>query len=155
MEDYITRIKYDVPYVPSSDEKVKDMMELARPAPGEKAVDLGSGEGKLVLALASRGVNAVGVEIDEQRVHISKLLARRAGLEDRIRIIESSFWEQDLSSYDLIVLYGVPSIMERLGKKISNEAKSTVRVVSNHFIFPDWKPAQAKNSVYLYLPQQG
>src|SRR5437868_8803395 len=107
MEDSITKLTYDVPYVPSSDEKVKDMMELGRPRPNDKAVDLGSGEGKLVLALAAKGATVTGVEIDEHRSHVSKLMIKRAGLKDRARIINDSFWTQDLSPYDLIVLYGV------------------------------------------------
>jgi cyclopropane fatty-acyl-phospholipid synthase-like methyltransferase len=101
-------IKYDIPYVPSSDEHTDVMIKLAAVKPGEKAVDLGSGEGKLVMALAKEGAIVTGVEIDPGRslATISKVIA--AGLQDRARVVNSSFWEQSLAPYDLIVLYGVP-----------------------------------------------
>jgi 16S rRNA A1518/A1519 N6-dimethyltransferase RsmA/KsgA/DIM1 with predicted DNA glycosylase/AP lyase activity len=145
-------VKYDIPFVPSSDEKTINMMKLADIKIGEKAVDLGAGEGKLVMAMAAKGADTVGIEIDEERslTSISRIIA--AGLQDRARIIRGSFWEHDLSPYDLIVLYGVPSIMERLEKKIENEAKPTVRIVSNHFSFPNWRPVKVVANVYLYKP---
>lgn len=152
MAKSIQRIKYDIPFVPSSDEKTLTMIRIANIRPGEQAVDLGAGEGKLVLAMAAKGAQAVGIEIDEERSMISISKISRAGLQNRARIINGSFWEHDLSPYDLIVLYGVPSIMERLEKKINNEAKPSVRVVSNHFIFPNWRPEKTVNNVYLYRP---
>jgi 16S rRNA A1518/A1519 N6-dimethyltransferase RsmA/KsgA/DIM1 with predicted DNA glycosylase/AP lyase activity len=152
MAQTITKLNYDIPFVPSSDEKTLTMIRLANIRPNEKAIDLGAGEGKLVIAMAAKGADVTGIEIDDERAKTTIDRVKAAGLERRVRIITGSFWQHDLSPYDLIVLYGVPSIMERLGKKIINEAKPTVRVVSNHFTFPGWRPAKTINSVYLYRP---
>ncbi len=152
MADTTARLKYDIPFVPSSDEKALTMIRLASIKPHEKAVDLGAGEGKLVLAMAAKGADVTGIEIDEERAMIAIDKVAEAELQERVRIINGSFWQHDLSNYDLIVLYGVPSIMERLEKKIMNEAKPSVRIVSNHFTFPGWKPAKTVNNVHLYKP---
>lgn len=152
MTEATNRVRYDIPYVPSSDEKVQTMIELAGIRSGDKAVDLGSGDGKLILALAAKGADATGLEIDDERSSLSADRIRTAGLQNKARIVKGSFWRHDLSPYDLIVLYGVPSIMERLQLKITNEAKRTVRIVSNHFEFPGWRPQEVRNSVLLYRP---
>jgi len=152
MSQTATNIKYDIPFVPSSDEKTLTMMRLANIRPHEKVIDLGAGEGKLVLAMAAKGADVTGIEIDGERATMTINNVAAAGLQERVRIINGNFWQHDLSNYDLIVLYGVPSIMERLEKKIANEAKPTVRIVSNHFTFPNWKPAKTVNNVYLYRP---
>ncbi|MDB5161178.1 MAG: hypothetical protein JWO96_558 [Candidatus Saccharibacteria bacterium] len=145
---------YDIPFIPSSDDSVKTMMKLARPQKGETAVDLGAGDGKLVIALAQRGVYVTGVEIDEERWSLINARIKISQLQDLAKTIHGNLWEQDLSNYDLIVLYGVTSIMERLESKIKNEAKSTCRVVSNRFEFPTWQPAEVLDHVYLYRLQK-
>lgn len=126
------------------------MIRVANIKPGEKAIDLGAGEGKLVIAMAAKGADVTGVEIDDERAMATIDNVKKAGLETKVRVINGSFWQVDLSPYDLIVLYGVPSIMERLEKKISNEAKSSARIISNHFTFPNWKPVKTIDNVYLY-----
>lgn len=141
---------YDIPFVPSSDDSVSTMVKLARVMPGERAVDLGSGDGRLIIALAHRGVRATGVEIDDGRWQLTNSAIRMQRLEGLARVIHGSFWKQDLSPYDIIVLYGIPSIMERLERKIINEAKDNCRVVSNRFQFPNWKPVKVKSNVYRY-----
>ncbi|HEX5447952.1 MAG TPA: class I SAM-dependent methyltransferase [Candidatus Saccharimonadales bacterium] len=151
-ETYDIKQQYDVPYVPSSGTKVATMMKLAQVVPGEMAVDIGSGEGKLVIEMAKRGAYATGIEIDEQRSLTSRARIAAAQLETRANIFRQDFWEHDLNRYDLIMVYGVPSIMERLGKKIENEAKPTVRVVTNHFEFPGWLTEKSEENVYLYRP---
>ncbi|HET9721468.1 MAG TPA: methyltransferase domain-containing protein [Candidatus Saccharimonadales bacterium] len=145
-------VNYDIPFVPSSEKSTETMMEVANVSAGELAVDLGAGDGQLVIALAERGAQAVGVEIDKGRSRQAETKILRAGLQDKASIINGSFWEQSLAPYDLIVLYGVPSIMERLQRKVQNEAKHTVRIVSNHFQFPDWQPALRRNNILLYRP---
>lgn len=141
---------YDIPFVPSSDDSVLTMVKLAKVKPGERAVDLGAGDGKLVMALARRGARVTGVEIDEGRWELANTNITQSGLQGLARVVHGSFWEQNLSLYDLIVLYGVPSIMERLETKIMNEAKPSCRIVSNRFEFPHWKPAKVKNHVFRY-----
>lgn len=128
------------------------MVELAGISEGDSAVDLGSGNGKLVIAMARAGALAVGVEIDNERWRLANRSIAGAGLAGRARAVHGSFWHHDLSRYDVIALYGIPSIMERLKYKIIAEAKSGVRVVSNHFEFPGWVPSKEKDNILLYEP---
>lgn len=143
---------YDIPYVPSSDESTATLVDLAEVRAGDKVIDLGSGEGKLVMALAAAGADATGVEIDRGRAVVSAGNIAEAGLQGKARIIHGSLWNLDLSRYDIIVLYGVPSIMGRLERKIRNEARPGVRVVSNYFEFPDWEPERIEHNILLYRP---
>lgn len=146
------QVKYDVPFVPSSDDSVSTMVKMTAIKKDDKAVDLGSGDGKLVIAMAKAGALAVGVEIDEERWILANRLIAAEGLVNRARVVRGSFWRHNLSCYDVIALYGIPSIMERMKYKILNEAKDSVRVVSNHFAFPDWKPVKTIDSIHLYKP---
>lgn len=145
-------VTYDVPFVPTSDNHTKIMIKLAHIRPGERAIDLGAGDGKLVMAMAKAGAYTTGVEIDEERAKAARTFINMNGMRDKASVIQGNFWEQNLEDYDLIMLYGVPSIMERLQEKIINEAKNTVRIVSNHFEFPGWTAVKIKNDVYLYHP---
>ncbi len=140
---------YDIPFVPSSNDRLETMMELANVKNGEKAVDLGSGDGKLVIALAKRGAVACGIEIDRERAKLARLNIAKEGVD--AKIINKDFWDVKLGDYDVIVLYGITSIMGRLEKKIMKETKLDCRVISNAFTFPNWKPTIVKNNVYLYL----
>ncbi|HET9850563.1 MAG TPA: class I SAM-dependent methyltransferase [Candidatus Saccharimonadales bacterium] len=145
-------LNYDIPYVPSSDQSTGLMIKLANIRPGEKAVDLGAGEGKLVVAMARAGARAIGIEIDKERAEQSRLAILAAGLSERARILNATFWNHDLGPYDLIVLYGVPSIMSRLEKKILTEARPTSRIVSNYFQFPNLLLAKSIDHIHLYRP---
>lgn len=143
--------KSDIPYVPSSEEKLRTMMELAQVEIGDRAVDLGCGDGRVLLAMAMRGALATGYEVEPGRVELSLANVRNMGFSDRVVIYKKSFWEVDLSEFDLVTVYGVTRIMERLEKKLLAELKPGAKVVSNSFIFPNWVPIQEKNDVYLYL----
>lgn len=145
-------MEYDIPFVPSSDDNVRIMVELAAGQSGGQAVDLGAGDGKVVVALAERGLKATGVEIDQSRFELAKHVIMSRRLESRANMVHESFWVHNLQPYDIIVLYGIPSIMERLKRKIINEASPPCWVISNNFEFPDWQPAKSEGNVLLYAP---
>lgn len=142
--------RYDIPYVPSLDERVRVMVELAGPLQGKKTVDLGSGDGRVVIAFAKNGAQAVGVEVDPVRAATASECARQAGLDGNVFVHNTSFWDIDLSSFDIITLYGITSIMERLEKKIEQEAKRGCLIISNTFTFPHWTPLVERDGIYLY-----
>jgi precorrin-6B methylase 2 len=142
---------YDIPYAPTADDRLSTMMDFAKVHPGESAIDLGAGTGKIVLALARAGAQTVGVEIDRERAKEAQMAIAEAGLGERAAIIRGSFWEHNLSGYDIITVYGITKIMERLEEKILNEAKPAARIISNFFEFPNWKPVHQKDEVYLYV----
>lgn len=144
-----------VPFVTTASDKTKSIAELADfPAesiPTIRAVDLGSGDGRVVLELAKKGFLVTGFEIKEDLVLRSRQRIKDAKLEDRATIYQKSFWEADLSSFDLIYLYGMGSILGRLEKKLEKEVRPGTKVISNIFRFPTWKYKKEKDHLYLYI----
>lgn len=141
----------DVPYVPSSHEKVGKMIELANIKKGIKAADLGSGDGRVVIALANAGAFAYGFELESDRVRIGRENIEKAGLSDRAFIRAGDYFKANLKPYDLIMVYGLTSIMPRLEEKLMKELEPGARIVSNRFTFPNWQPEKEIDEVYLYI----
>lgn len=138
------------PYVPTHDKTMKKMVMLLNIKPGEKAVDLGSGDGKIVIALAQAGAEAHGYEINPFLVLWSKMNIKKAGLSGKAFIHWKSFWGADFSSFQVVTIYGITYVMKRLEKKLQKELKQGSRVASNAFTFPQWNPIQNDNGVHLY-----
>lgn len=139
------------PFVPSRDKAVEKMIALADIKPGERAADLGSGNGKVVIALARAGAEAHGYEINPLLIWWSRINIQRAGLETKAFIHWKSFWGENFITFSVISLYGIPHIMKRLEKKLRTELRPGTRVVSNAFTFPHWIHSKKDNDVYLYL----
>ena len=137
-------------YASTREETVKKMVALAQIKPGEKAVDLGSGDGRLVIALARTGAQASGYEIDPLLVWLSRRKIRQAGLEKQAFIYRQSFWNGDLSGFDVVTVYGISYMMKRLERKLKRELKTGARVVSNYFTFPAWAESKKEGRLYLY-----
>lgn len=101
--------------------------------------DLGSGDGRLAIALARGGIAEVhGYEINWLLVQYSRARVAKAGLSDRVTIHWQSMWDVDLSHCDVVTLYQHTIVMSKLEAKLVNELKPTARVVSNSFRFPNW-----------------
>lgn len=143
-------MRVDIPFVPSSDARLKVMLELAAVKKGERVVDLGSGDGKVVIALAKKGAIVDGFEIDGARFCLSRENIKIEKLPNPPIIYNESFWNANLADYNVIVLYGITSVMERLEAKLLKEAIPGTRVVSNFFKFPTLKPILSKEEVHLY-----
>lgn len=140
-----------VPFVQSSWFHIETMIELSNPKPGEKIADLGSGDGRILLLFAKAGAEAHGYEIDHELILKADAKIAEQNLENKIIIYEKDFWEEDLSPYSVIAIYGMDSVMERLENKLKKELKPGSRVVSNIFQFPNWKEKETKNNVRLYV----
>jgi cyclopropane fatty-acyl-phospholipid synthase-like methyltransferase len=137
-------------YVPTKEEKVKKMIEFLNIKEGEKALDIGSGDGRLVIALAKAGAQAVGYEINPFLVKKAKDNIKKAGLEGKAFVYCKNFWKEDFSRYDVITVYGIGYIMKNLEKKLKKELKKGARVASNAFSFPNWVPVKKEDNVILY-----
>jgi precorrin-6B methylase 2 len=143
----------DIPFVPSSPHRLSTMLRLARIKPGEKSLDVGSGDGKVVISCARLGAFAHGFELSQKRVTLSRQNIADAGLSHMAFIHHTNFWDEDFSDFDLITVYGITGIMKRLGEKIKTECSPACRVVSNAFTIPHWLPVKQEDGVYLYLNQ--
>jgi ribosomal protein L11 methylase PrmA len=137
------------PFVASDDETTKEMIALVKKYKGKRVIDLGSGDGKLVIALARAGYEAYGIELNPLLVWKSKQIIREQKIKNA-HIFWGSFWNTDFSSYDMIVIYGIKHIMERLGGKLQNELKQGSHIITNFFIFPQWKAVEKKDRAVVY-----
>jgi protein-L-isoaspartate O-methyltransferase len=137
-------------YDPSSMAETQIMADLGEVTPGEKAADLGSGDGRVVIALARKGAEAHGYEVNPVLVAISRRRIRQLGLSGRAFIHWANFWRTNLSRYDLITVFQVGFIMGRLETKLKRELASGARVVSHYWRFPGLSPEHVKGSIYRY-----
>ena len=126
------------------------MIRLSSAKQGEKIADLGSGDGRVVIAFAKLGCETHGYEINPFLVWISRRAILRAELKDKAFVHWKSFWKIDFSSFDVIALYGIPRIMDKLETKRNTELKPGTRIVSNSYSFPKWKLEKKENHVRLY-----
>ncbi len=148
--DVVKELSYDIPYVPSSWEKVAIMMKFAQVKKGNITLDLGSGDGRVVMAMAEKGACAHGIEIDTDRVIFSRKNIELAGLSNKAFIHHGSFWNIDMSAFDVITIFGVSLVMKKLEQKLIKEVKPTCRIVSHMFRFPNWPHIRRKRDIYLY-----
>ena len=142
------------PWVPSPNATVRKMLLLAKVKPGEQVYDLGSGDGRIVIASAKEfGARSTGVEIDLSRVLYSRLLITLLGLRGRARVIWSSFYRVDLSTADVVTVYLLPETNDKLTPKLERELRPTCRVVSHAFKF-DWQLIDSDEAakIYVYNP---
>jgi len=138
------------PFVPTKKEAVKQMVICAKVTPGCKALDIGSGDGRIVIALAQAGAEAHGIDNNPLLIWWSRIAIKDLGLEGKAFIHWGDFWKMDMSSFDVVTLFGVTQIMKPLKKKLERELKPGARVISNGFRFPDWTPTEVQHTVIAY-----
>ncbi len=144
---------HKLPFVRSSDAKTEAIVRILGDVSGRRIVDLGSGEGKIVIALAEAGAEAHGHEINFILAWWSRFKIRRAGLRNRAFIHRTDFWKEDMGHYDDFTIFGIQSIMPQLEKKMIEEMRSGARIVTQRYEFPHWKPHAAEDSIYLYVKE--
>lgn len=147
---YIGSFK-DAPYVASKPERIQQMVQMAALQPGNKVIDLGSGDGSILLAAASRGAYAIGVEVNPFLVRYSRLRARRRGLQNFIAVNRGNFFDQSFSDIDVVFIYLLPETLAQLEPKLQRELPYGAKVVTNTYTFPHWKPIQRHNGTFLYI----
>ncbi|MGO9307541.1 MAG: class I SAM-dependent methyltransferase [Spirochaetia bacterium] len=137
-------------YDPSSRTEAETMASLAEVRPGEKAADLGSGDGRVVCALARAGAEAHGYEINPVLVLVSRRNIRREGLGGRAFIHWGNFWRRTMSAYSLITVFQVGFVMARLEAKLGRELAPGARIVSHYWRFPGLSPERSQGNIYRY-----
>lgn len=137
-------------FVPTLKKTVEQMVAEAHIKPGMKTADLGSGDGRVVIAMAKASAIATGFEINPILVWYSRYKVRKLGLEDRINISTSNFWKADLGQYDVITFFGINHVMDRLGLKLTKELKPGAIVISNAFRIPGLLEVGKNGSLLVY-----
>lgn len=138
------------PYVPTPTKRVKKMLEMAELKPGETLIDIGAGDGRILIEAGKSGAQAIGYEIDPLLVYLTRRKIKKLGLEKRVRIFWRSFWKADLKSADVVTFYGITGIMGKMEKKLLSELKPGARVASYIFPFPKWQEEKKEDGIYLY-----
>jgi precorrin-6B methylase 2 len=129
----------DVVWVPTETALVEKMLDLAKVTPQDFVVDLGSGDGRNVIAAAKRGATALGVEYNPDMVALSRRNAERAGVGERATFVQGDMFEADFSKATVLALFLLPSNMLRLREKFLNLRPGT-RIVANTFGIEGWEP---------------
>jgi protein-L-isoaspartate O-methyltransferase len=131
------------PYYPTPETIVVKMLELGGLKPGEKMFDLGSGDGRIVIAAAAKfHADAVGVELDKDLCRQSMERIRKLGLEGTARIINGDILKQDYGSADLVTVYLLPNSNDKVQPLLERQLKKGARVVAHDFEFKSWTPAK-------------
>jgi precorrin-6B methylase 2 len=128
----------DVVWVPTSEALVEKMLDLADVRPGDYVIDLGSGDGRTVIAAAKRGARARGIEFNPEMVALSKKRAAEAGVAGMATFVQQDLFETDLSEASVITMFLLPQINLKLRPKIL-DLKPGTRVVSNSFTMDEWQ----------------
>jgi hypothetical protein len=133
----------DVIWVPTPQELVDKMMELAKVTASDIVVDLGSGDGRTVITAAKLGANARGIEYDPNMVELSIRNAAAAGVSQRAQFAKADLFETDFSNATVVTMFLLPSINMRLRPKLL-EMRPGTRIVSNSFTMEDWQPDRSE-----------
>ncbi len=133
----------DIHYVPTPTKVVDAMLQIAEVGPADVVYDLGSGDGRIVIAAAKRGARGVGVELDPALVAEATRNAKKAGVMNRVEFIEGDIFTTDLSPATVVTMYLLSSINERLRPKLLRELAPGSRIVSHRFRMGDWAPERS------------
>ncbi|NJO68095.1 MAG: class I SAM-dependent methyltransferase [Bacteroidetes bacterium] len=129
----------DVVWVPTSQVLVDKMLDMAQVKPGDYLMDLGSGDGRLVITAAKRGATATGVEYNPRMVKYSKEKAAEEGVSSKAHFVEADLFKTDLSKADVITLFLLTNLNLQLRPTLLN-LKPGTHIVSNTFNMGDWEP---------------
>src|SRR5262249_55024244 len=130
----------DAPFIPTPAAVVEEMLDLADVRASDVVYDLGSGDGRVVIAAAQRGARAVGLEIDAHLVQAGRDRAFVAGVADRTTFVWQDVLKSDLSPATVVTLYLFPELNAKLATKFLAELRPGARVVSHRFPVGDWAP---------------
>jgi len=148
-----------LPFVPATDAQISNVIKaLGKPGASKsvtrKLVDIGSGDGRIVLSAAREGFQAHGVELNWWLVLYSRMAAFRSGLRGSATFARQDLWNSDLRQYDNVVIFGVEEMMPQLEKKLDKELQAGSAIAACRFPFPTWVPAETIgdgiDSVWLY-----
>lgn len=144
----------DVIWVPTPQALVERMLDMAKLTPQDIHFDLGSGDGRTVIAAAKRGAQATGVEFNPDMVKLSERAAAKEGVAARAKFINGDIFQTDFSHATVVTLYLLPSLNLKLRPTILRMKPGT-RIVSHAFSMDDWQPDQTENvegrTAYLWI----
>jgi ubiquinone/menaquinone biosynthesis C-methylase UbiE len=147
------RPKLDVPYVPTPQDVVDKMLDMAKVRRNEVLFDLGCGDGRIVVTAASKfGARGVGIDIDPERIAEAKANAEKAGVSDRVEFRQADLFKTDFSSANVVTLYLLPDINRKLRPQLWRQLRPGTRIVSHAFDMGEqWPPERTERIDYRTL----
>lgn len=146
--------QFDVPFVPTPYVVIEEMLRLARVTPQDFVMDLGSGDGRVLITAAKKyGARGIGVDLDGDLVAESIDAAAAAGVSDRVKFLQQDLFKTDISQATVITMYLLPGVMMRLRPLLLN-LKPGTRLVSHDFRLEDWNPdvtTQIRKNSFLWI----
>lgn len=139
---------FGAPYLPTLGPQVEIALRLSSLKKGQTMIELGCGDGKVLIAAAERGAKVVGYELNPLLWLLCWLRTRR--YRKQVRVIWGDFWKKQWPQADVIFAFLLPRYMEKLNKKVIQSASNPVKLVSFAFEIPDRPPTRYKGGVYLY-----
>jgi SAM-dependent methyltransferase len=138
--------KPDVPYVPTPQEVVNRMLEIAKVGKNDVLYDLGCGDGRIVITAAKdRGARGVGIDINPERIAEAKANAQAAGVTDKVKFMVGDLFTADFSNANVVTLYLLPDVNRALRPQLWKQLKVGTRVVSHDFdMGPEWPPERTE-----------
>lgn len=131
----------DVPYVPTPQEVVDEMLKLAQVKKGDVLYDLGSGDGRIPITAAQKyGIRATGIDINPERIAEAKANAKKAGVTNLVEFRQQDLFKTDFSKASVVTLYLLPDINVKLRPQLFKQLKPGTRIVSHDFDMGEWKP---------------
>jgi len=137
-EPYVGQPGKDVIWVPTPASLVEKMLDMAEVTVGDYVIDLGSGDGRNIIAAAKRGARGHGVEYDSKLVELSRRRAEAEGVADRARFVEGDMYEADISQATVLALFLLPDNLARLKPKFEHLRPGT-RIVTNGYPISGWE----------------
>jgi hypothetical protein len=134
----------DVIYVPTPDTVVNEMLKVAKVTKKDFLYDLGSGDGRIVIAAArDYGIRGIGIDIDPQRISEARENARKARVEDRVKFLQQDLFTSEFDEATVVTLYLLPDLNIKLRPMLFDQLKPGTRVVSHAFSMGEWEPDSA------------
>jgi precorrin-6B methylase 2 len=142
------------PWTPTPQETVRKMLELADVTQDDTVVDLGSGDGRIIIMAAKEfGARAIGIEVDPSRILWSRWNVQRSGMQEKVQVVKGNFFDLDLSGATVVTVFQRIGTNNRLKAKLISELKPGTRIVSYIHLFEGWSPVVAveDSKIYLYM----
>ncbi len=149
------QFSYDVPFVPTPPVVVEEMLRLANVGPDDFVIDLGSGDGRVVISAVRKfGARGVGVDLDPDRIAESVYSAGLQGVSDRVAFHREDLFKFGISQATVVTMYLLPSVNLKLRPRLLKELKPGTRIVSHDFDMEDWKPDEkstVRKNVFMWI----
>ncbi|MDP2632461.1 MAG: 50S ribosomal protein L11 methyltransferase [Candidatus Curtissbacteria bacterium] len=141
----------ELPYVATTNKRIETIIKFAKIKKNQTVIDLGSGDGRLLVKSAQLGAIAIGYEINPLLVLFTKLRAHLNGLSQKVIVNNKSLWNADLKVADVIFVYALKKSMKKFDDFVFSGAKPGTRIVVNTNPFPGKKSQKEENGIFLYV----